>query len=384
VAIVRARAVPLGTERVPLEACWNRVLLEAVASDMDMPPFDKSAVDGYACRREDLGEPLEVIEIVAAGRVPQLDIGRGQCSKVMTGAMIPRGADYVVMLEKVEEAGQKRIRLTGELTTPGICRRGEDVRAGQALLSPGIRISAKEVAALALAGCVRPCVSRKPRVGIITTGDEIVEPDARPGPSQIRNSNASQLMAQCLQFGAEPSYFGIVGDAGDAIAAALGKAEPANDAILVSGGVSMGDFDLVPGILRRLGYELHFEKVAIQPGKPTVFGRRGTKFVFGLPGNPVSSFTVFELLVKELLAGMMGLRNHARQVKAALACAVKRRSLERRAWIPVRMTQDGCAEPVEYHGSAHITSLAAADGLISIPVGVLEIPGGSIVDVRQI
>jgi molybdopterin molybdotransferase len=272
----------------------------------------------------------------------------------------------------------------GAPAVPGICRKGEDVAAGQILLSPGIRLTAKEMPALALAGCARPRVARKPKVAIIVTGDELVEPDARPGPAQIRNSNACQLQAQCIHFGAEPSFYGIVKDAEPAIAAALDRAEPENDVILISGGVSMGDFDLVPGVLRQRGYAIHFEKVAIQPGKPTVFGQAGTKFVFGLPGNPVSSFAVFELLAKELLAGLMGLEHHARTAKAELAASLKRRSSDRMSWIPVRMTPEGRAEPVEYHGSAHVTSLAAAGGLVAIPVGVLELPKGSIVDVRQI
>jgi molybdopterin molybdotransferase len=164
----------------------------------------------------------------------------------------------------------------------------------------------------------------------------------------------------------------------------IARAKEESDLILVTGGVSMGDFDLVPSLLKESGFTIHFEKVAIQPGKPTVFGQAGNKYVFGLPGNPVSSFLVFEVLVKEFLSSAMGLKNYARLAKCPLATTFKRRTSARRAWIPVRMTAEGSAEPVEYHGSAHITSLACADGFISVPVGVDEIPAGSIVNVRQI
>jgi molybdopterin molybdotransferase len=146
----------------------------------------------------------------------------------------------------------------------------------------------------------------------------------------------------------------------------------------------VGDFDLVPGILKQHGFCILFDRVAVQPGKPTVFGRTGDGYVFGLPGNPVSSFIIFELFVKELLARMMGLNGHVRTAKAILAKPFKRSASVRRAWIPVRLTQEGTAEPVEYHGSAHITSLAGADGIISLPVGVTALEAGSVVDVRMI
>jgi molybdopterin molybdotransferase len=323
-----------------------------------------------------------VIEVIPAGYQPKLAIGGNQCSKIMTGAMLPAGADCVIIVEEVEEVADKRIRFKGSQTAPNICRRGEDVVVGQRLVSSGTRITPKEIAALALAGCVEPAVCRKPRVGIIATGDEIVEPRLIPEGSQIRNSSSCQLHAQCLQFGCEPNYYGIVIDTKEAIGGAIARAKKESDLILVTGGVSMGEFDLVPAVLKEGGFTIHFEKVAIQPGKPTVFGRAGNKHVFGLPGNPVSSFLIFEVLVKELLAGVMGLKSHARLAKCPLAKTFTRRVSARRAWIPVRTTPDGSVEPVEYHGSAHITSLAGADGFISVPVGVEEIPEGTIVDVR--
>jgi molybdopterin molybdotransferase len=384
VEIVRTNAALLRAESVPLKECLNRVLRQDVLSDVDMPPFDKAAMDGYACRSQDVGDVLEVIEVIPAGKRPQRALGSHQCAKIMTGAMLPDGADCVIIVEETEEIAAHAIRFKGRLTAPNISRKASDVVAGQTLVRSGARIGATEIAALALAGCVWPRVSKKPRIGIIATGDEIVEPNVVPGLSQIRNSNACQLMAQCWQFGCAPVYYGIAKDAKDIIAGMLEKARRENDLILITGGVSMGDFDLVPSLLKESGIRIYFEKVAMQPGKPTVFGRTGEQAVFGLPGNPVSSFTVFETLVKEFLAAAMGLRNHVRTTRCRLANALKRENCARMAWVPVRISPEGFAVPVEYHGSAHITSMTCADGITSIPVGIYEVPEGSAVDVRQI
>jgi molybdopterin molybdotransferase len=384
VEIINAQSVLLGTERVDLHAGVNRVLRQDVMSDLDMPPFDKSAMDGYACRAEDARSALEVVEVIPAGYQPQHAIAANQCAKIMTGAILPHGADCVIPVEDVEALSETRIRFKGERVAPNICRKGEDVVAGQKLVSAGTRITAKEIASLALAGCVAPLVSRKPRIGIVATGDEIVEPHVMPQSAQIRNSNSYQLYAQCLQFGCQPFNLGIVQDTTDAIGGVVERAGQGNDLVLLTGGVSMGDFDLVPSMLKAAGFTILFEKVAIQPGKPTVFGRKEDRFVFGLPGNPVSSFTVFEVLVKELLSGLMGLQKRAPFARCPLAKVFRRRASERRAWIPVKITPAGLAEPVEYHGSAHITSLVSADGLITVPVGEKEVPEGTLVDVRPI
>jgi molybdopterin molybdotransferase len=205
-----------------------------------------------------------------------------------------------------------------------------------------------------------------------------------PKSTQIRNSNSWQLHAQCLQFGAEPVNLGIAQDTREALGEIIGKAAREHHLILLTGGDSMGDFDLVPLMLKEAGFEILFEKVAIQPGKPTVFGRMGNRYVFGLPGNPVSSFTVFEILVKVLLSRMMGLEDPAPTIRCPLAQAFKRRATARLAWIPVRISPEGLAEPVEYHGSAHITALVSAGGIIAVPIGVAEIPQGAVVEVRLI
>ncbi len=382
--IVRQNKYLLGTEKVDFRESVNRILREDVVSDIDMPPFDKSAMDGYACRREDLFNELNVVEIIQAGYQPQKELRKNECAKIMTGAMMPEGSDCVIVIEEVEELPGNKIKFKGEKTSKNICVTGEDVVLGQKLISSGTRITAKEIASLALCGHVNPLVSIKPKIGIIATGDEIVEPDLIPKKSQIRNTNSYQLMAQCFQFGCEPKYYGIAIDTEDEISKAIVKAKEENDLVIITGGVSMGDFDLVPAVLIKNGFKILFDQVAIQPGKPTVFGRDGNKFVFGMPGNPVSSFVCFEIFVKEFLAGLMGLNNHTRIFKMRLAKEIKRKKNKRLAWIPVKINSDGKIEPVEYHGSAHINALAFADGITSIPIGVNEIKEGSIVDVRQI
>ncbi len=382
--IVKQNCYLLGTESVDYRESLNRVLRQDVFSDIAMPPFYKSAMDGFACRREDLGNPLNVVEVIPAGSMPLHTIGTNQCAKIMTGAPIPEGANCVIIVEETQEVAQDIVRFTGKITAANICMKGEDVVVGQKLLSSGTRITAKEIASLALAGCTLPVVSRIPKIGIITTGDEIVEPNVLPRHSQIRNTSSYQLIAQCHQFCCEPFYYGIVKDTHEAIGGMIARAKQEADLLLLTGGVSMGDFDLVPSLLKEYGFHILFDKVASQPGKPTIFGRDGNSFVFGLPGNPVSSFIVFELFVKEFLAGITGLSNYYKTITCSLAEDIKRKKNNRRAWVPVKINAEGKAESVEYHGSAHISSLALADGIVSLPPDIEEFKKGALVDVRQI
>jgi molybdopterin molybdotransferase len=383
-ATVLAAARPVETETVDVRSGLGRVLARDVASDIDMPPFDKAAMDGYACRRADLGGELVMIETVAAGSPPAKAVGRGQCSKIMTGAMVPDGADCVVMVEFTESTPAGTVRFTGEKTADNICRRGEDIGAGDAVLRKGDRIGPAEVAVLATVGCVRPEVARKVKIGVITTGDEIVEPTETPRASQIRNSNGYQLHAQAEAMGAVPRYYGIAADTAESLEAALGPALSECDVVILSGGVSMGDFDLVPGVLKASGVELLFEKIAVKPGKPTVFGTSPEALVFGLPGNPVSTFIQFETLVKPLVYRMMGHEFRPVDIMMPLGETIAMRNTSRMSWLPVATTADGVVVRLEYHGSAHSGALCGADGLISVPVGVSEIKEGTIVRVRQV
>jgi len=374
----------LGAEEVLLGEALGRVLAEDAVSDIDMPPFDKAAMDGFACRRADLLGELCVVEELPAGSWPTRSLGPFECARIMTGAPIPRGADCVVMVEKTREALPGRVQIDAEKVSGEsyICRRGEDVRSGDAVIRAGTLVTPAVVGMLAAIGCARPRVARRPRVAVLTTGTEIVEAHERPGPAQIRNSNGPQLVAQALSAGALPTYFGALADRAEVISAALERAQAKSDVIILSGGVSAGDYDLVPEILEGHGFSFVFDSVAMQPGRPTVFATDGKTACFGLPGNPVATFTVFELMVRPFLAGLMGHTFAPRVVQAILEGGLSRRKAERRLTLPVRFSKPGRVEAVDYHGSAHLLSSSRADGLVALPVGVREIQAGAVVDVR--
>jgi len=382
--IVLTSARPVGTERVDLTDAANRVLAEEIASDMDMPPFNKSTMDGYACRRVDLAEELTVVESIAAGSMPARRIAPNQCSKIMTGGVVPEGADCVVMKEFIETPGENIVRFVGKETADNICAKGEDIRAGDIVLSKGTLLKPQHVAVLASVGCTQPTVSKTPRVGIVATGSELVGPASKPEPSQIRNSNSVQLAAQARSAGANATDYGIAEDTEEGIDNILKEAIADNDVVIVSGGVSVGDFDLVPGVLRKNNVKLLFESVAVKPGKPSVFGVSEKAYCFGLPGNPMSTFVQFEILIKPFLYRLMGHDYKYHDVRMPLDESVKRKKTERKVWFPVVITGAGTVKLIEYHGSAHISSLNRADGLISVDVGVAKIEKGTIVQVRLI
>jgi len=381
--VVLAAARPRGRERVPLEAACGRVLAQDVKSDVDMPPADMAAMDGFACRRSDLDMPLAVVDAIAAGDAPRRRIGKGQCSRIMTGAPVPSGADTVVMREHVEERGGV-VRVRVKSGNPNIRYRAEDIKKGDIVLSRGTRMTPAEIAVLASVGCSRPWVAKIPRVGIIATGNELVEPDKRPAAAQIRNTNGWQLAAQVERAGCRPRYFGIAKDTPVAIGRILKRALAACDVVLLSGGVSAGDFDFVPCVLRKNGVRLLFEKIAIKPGKPTVFGIKGTRYFFGLPGNPVSTFVLFEVLVRPFLMRLMGCNEQQRVVALTLGESIRRKHADRLEFKPVRLDSDGRAYGIEYHGSAHIHAYTRAQGIVALPPGITEYAAGETVAMTMI
>lgn len=382
--IVLSTVRETGTERIGFNDSLFRVLAEDVRSDVDMPPFDKAAMDGYACRRDDIGRELEVLELVAAGQIPSQSVGSGQCTKIMTGAMIPEGSDTVLMVEHTRETDAGRVRFTGSATAPNIAYKGEDVKKGDRVLQKGMQILPQHLAVLAAVGCIHPLVARQVRVGIMSTGDELVEPADLPGPGKIRNSNSFQLAAQVKAAHCIPNYLGIVPDDEDATDKAIATALANNDVVLLTGGVSMGDFDFVPRIMQKNHVDILFQKVAIKPGRPTVFGKTASSVIFGLPGNPVSSFINFDTLVKPLLYGMMGHTYRASQVKMPLGVAYRRKKADRLEFIPVTFDRQGQVIPVSYHGSAHIHAMCLARGIMSIPQGIFELEKGELADVRPV
>lgn len=382
--IIMDSARLLGTERVNLSLALRRVLAEDVSSDIDMPSFNKSARDGYACRREDINNELEVIEVIPAGYVPRKIIGKNQCAKIMTGAIVPEGADCIVMVEFTQKLTDNTIKVVNGDSDDYIYFAGEDVRAGDVVIKRGTVIHPQHIAILAAVGCTNPLVYMRPRVGIITTGNEIVEPDVKPTLSQIRNSNGHQLAAQLTDINALSKYYGIAKDDEFALNSMFRKAIAESDVVIVSGGVSMGDFDIVPYVAQKNGIKILFHKVAIKPGKPLIFGTSEKIAFFGLPGNPVSTFVSFELFVKPFLLGMMGHKYEPHTITLPLAKTVRRRKAERLEWFPVQIVPGGQAMPVEYHGSGHITALSETDGIFPISIGTEKIEKGTMVNVRWI
>jgi len=373
-----------GTERVPLAAAAGRVLAEDVCADHDVPPFDKSAMDGFACRREDLGRELAILETIPAGTTPTRDVVPDACARIMTGAPVPAGADTVFKVEDSEVLDGERVRFAGTETTTNIIPRAEDFRAGDRLLAAGLRLRPDHVAVLAAAGVPEPLVGRRPRVGILATGDELVEPADIPGTSQIRNSNSHQLVAQVRATGGEPAYYGIAPDRRDALDAAFRRAAEENDVLLLSGGVSQGDFDFVPDVMRAHGVEILYDRVRIKPGKPTTLGVGEDLVVFGLPGNPVSTYVIFEILVRPYLLAMAGCDREPEEWTARLAAPINRYKDERDEWLPVRIDDSGAALPVPYHGSAHFLALTRANGLTRVPAGTRHLPEGTVIRVRPL
>ncbi len=381
--LVSGAVAKTGTEKIDIQESLHRVIAEDIVSDVHMPPFDKSAMDGYACRKDDLQNPLKVIETIPAGNAPEKTVESGECAEIMTGAPIPRGADTVIKVEDTFVNSDGKVVFTGKAGKSNIAYKAEDVGRGDVLIPKGTFLEPRHLAILASAGYATPEVARKPNVGIISTGDEIVEPSEIPGVGKIRNSNSYQLLGQARNCGADATYIGIARDNEEDTFAMIREALENHDVVILTGGISMGQFDFIPRVFNKLGVEVLFQTIAMQPGKPTLFGKIGRKRIFGLPGNPVSAFNTFELLVRPYLRLSMGGESGWKIIPLPLGETFTRKKSDRDSFIPVRV-EKGKAYPTEYHGSAHIQALVTADGFIRVPVGETQLKEGSTVDVRQI
>ncbi len=379
--ILQGNVPPAIVEEAAVREALGRVLAEDIDSTIAMPPFDKSAMDGFAVRADDQSERFEIVETIAAGGMPRKEILPGQCARIMTGAMLPKGADKVVIVEVTEER-DGFMTVTKKESLLNICYQGEDIKVGERALDAGMLLRPAELGVLASMGRETVKVYRRPVIGILTTGSEIVEPGRRLATGQIYNSNAYSIGAQVEAMGCKSIYRGIAVDQPELIAGDLAALFDAVDVVLISGGVSMGTFDYVPGILEELGGVIHFSKVAVKPGKPTVFGTRRSKVFFGLPGNPVSTFVIFEVFVKPFLYRMMGHQFQPLFMRGEMKTDYRRKKAGRTAFIPVTYS-GGLVEPAIYHGSAHLHALTKANGLLEVPAGVHEVAGGSVVHVRQ-
>ncbi len=378
------RTLPLstpGTEEVPLAEARQRVLARPVRSPLPIPPFDRSAMDGFALPPGDDSTTFTVAMTLAAGDVPQASLASGECARIMTGAMLPVGADRVVRREYVSEE-DGRITLERREDGANVMRCGEDVRPGDEVLPAGCLLRPAEIGLLASLGLDRVTVARRPRVGVMATGNELVEPGLPLPRGRIYNANTHSLLAQLASCGLAPRLLPAVADEPDPLAAAIDELGDC-DVVILSGGVSAGDFDFVPAALRRHGVRIRFEKVAVQPGMPTVFGQRGDRFFFGLPGNPVSTLVIFEVFVKPFLFRLAGHDWQPAMRSGTMRAEYRRKRAERTLFLPVRVI-DRLVDPLDYHGSGHLHALSRADGLLEIAAGVSMVAAGESVDVRPI
>lgn len=380
--ILRRSTLPAAEarEELALHAAVGRVLASDVRSDVDLPPFSRSTVDGFALRCEEArpNARLEVIAESAAGRPTDAAVVPGTAVRTFTGAEMPRGADAVVMVEQTvtqREGTREFVELAatlpplrkGQNFSPG----GEDIARGAVALSAGTPITIGALGLLASIGATRLPVIARPRVAILTTGTELVPPDRKPLRGQIRESNGTVLAALVRQAGGEVIDLGIVEDDEARIRAAVERGLE-SDLLLISGGSSVGDYDFTPAVLAALGVTVHFDRVQLKPGKPTLFGTRGRHGVFGLPGNPISAFVTFHLFVRPWLRVRAGLEAAPPpRLRARLRTPVKRAG-DRDQALPARLAvSDGALEVsfVGWHGSGDVTCLSAADALLFVPSG---------------
>ena len=367
-AEILARVGVLGTERVDVVSALGRTLAEPIVSRRQIPPWANSSMDGYAVRAEDAGAGavLTVVGRVEAGALPTRTVGRREAVRIFTGAPLPPGADAVVPQEDVE-AASGHVTLRGPVDHLAYVRpAGEDVEVGDRVLEPGVEVRAAEIGLLATLGYPQVAVYRRPRVAVLSTGNELADLGREPAAGQIPNTNTYSLMALVLEAGGEPISVGVAPDRLDAIQERVERARDA-DMVVSSAGVSVGELDLVRDAFTRAGAELHLWKVSMRPGKPITFGSLDGRPVFGLPGNPVSAMVTFELFVRPALLKMTGRRRLLRPRLRARALAPIANPGGRRGYLRVQLETDGEGLPgarlTGDQGSAILTSLVAADGL---------------------
>ncbi len=387
---------------VTLADALGLVLADDVSSDLDLPPYSKALMDGYAIRAQDLvggRAELAIAGEIVAGQAPWPDdrvISPGQAVRIMTGAPMPPGADAVVMIERTT-TGSGRVAIREERVRPGqnVMGRGAEVSRGQVVLRTGSRLRPPEIGLLAAVGQSRVAVRPRPRVAIISTGNEIVEAHESPSPGQIRNSNGSMIVALVTRAGATPQYLGIARDTTDDLKRRATQGLEA-DILILSGGVSAGDLDLVPGVLRELGVREVFHKVDLKPGKPVWFGvvespevpstlnAQPSTLVFGLPGNPVSVIVCFELFVRPAIRQILGLTPAVSPLVTATLSEDKNYRSDRPTYWPARLEfgDAGCSvRPVAWLGSPDLRATTEANGFIFFPPGDHKLRAGDSVQV---
>jgi molybdopterin molybdotransferase len=380
-AAVLAEVRPLASQEVAIADALGRVLAQDVTAAADVPGFANSAMDGFAVRSGPAGRRLRIAGESRAGAPATATLNDGEAIRISTGAMLPEGADAVLQIELVTEA-DGAITLEDDVARGRNVRHpGEDVRAGAKLLGAGTRLGPAELGAAVNAGRATVLCARRPRVAVLSTGDELVEPGAPLGPGQIHDSNAPMLRALAQQAGADTSTKRVA-DERAATEAAIARALDEADLLVLSGGVSVGPHDHVKPALAANGVDEVFWRVALRPGRPTWFGvrRSDDTLVLGLPGNPVSAYVTFTLFARPALAALQGADARARTITARLAVAIDRHP-DRDECVRVRIDESGAATPTGPQGSHVLSSLLGADGLAVIPRGGEPLPAGVPVDV---
>ena len=380
----------LDGETVKIDDANGRILAQEIRADIDLPPFDRARMDGYALRANDAGvapAKLRVIGEIAAGAQFDREVGSGEAVKIFTGAPLPKGTDSVQKVEVTRANGQTVEILesvkVGQFVTP----RASEVVAGEVVARLGNEIGPAELAVLASFGYDTVRVGKRPRVAVLSTGSELVPVTVKPTAAQIRNSNSYTLAAYAQRAGATVDLFDTVQDTEEATRNALLEASNDRDLVITSGGVSMGDYDLVKAALKEIGAEIFFDKVIIRPGKPVVFARRGTTFFFGLPGNPVSTSVTFSVFVRPAIRRMQGESSPLTgTVQAVLSTSIKDSS-SRRSYLPGRLfIEEGRAivESLKWGGSSDLVAFMKANALIIVSEEVHEIAAGEQVEVMPL
>ena len=388
--LVLARAGPLPAQSAPVLNCLGRVLREDIKARQPIPPFRRSAMDGYAVRAADVAGAgrqrpavLWVVEDLPAGCQPKKIIGPGQAARIMTGAALPQGADAIVMVEETEAAKDSVKIFKPAPSGQDVVPAGEDVPAGQVVMAAGTVIGPAEMGMLAAVGKSRVKVARRPRLAVISTGDEVIEPGRPLRAGQIRDANGYSLFGLALAAGAEARFLGI---ARDTKANLLGKLRRARgcEVVVLSGGVSVGDYDLVQDILLAEGVKKIFWQVAIKPGKPTFAGRAGRQYLFGLPGNPVSCMVTFSLFVRPLLDALLGKRERGLPRGRARLAEEIRLKTGRRHFLRGVLTDADRRPSVSVLRDQHagvLRSMVEANVLVDVPGDVTGLPAGTEVEV---
>lgn len=390
--IVLESTPTLGLEKISILDALGRVLGEDIVAERDNPPWDNSAMDGFAVRWDDIKQEhaiqktvtLTVIEDVAAGRMPSKSIGAGQAIRIMTGAPLPKGADTVLKVEDTEHTPDSVRVFKPEQQGANIRPQGEDVKKGECIIGKGTQIRPGEAGMLAILAKSFIFAYQRPRVAILSTGDELADLDERFSEEKIINSNSYGIAAAVQEAGGVPLLLGIARDTPAALKEKIVQGLTA-DILVLSGGVSMGDYDFTKVVFRELGADMNFWKLAIRPGQPLAFGKILGKLAFGLPGNPVSSMVTFEQLVRPAILKMSGHRNYGRPIVQAIFQEKFSKRPDRRHFLRGVLTQEEGVFKVRTtgaQGSGILTSMVKANCLIDIPVEVERVNQGDLVSVQ--